>query len=175
MNAAKAAIEMYEGFVQELSTALFNTVKFARHAYDCSESSLDQRCLEARIEAFEEIIERVDKERQLARQELDYAISSDDFYHISESIAFHKNLDCENLMPDNEMRGRPDFLKKLRFRGRIADLLEGYAQEGFNLGVRYTLWRLRGQGDAGKAKKFDREEVRKMIGLAEEDNDGDVS
>ena len=167
VNAAKVALDMYEKFVIELSTSLFNTVKYAKRAYQSSEDAMEQRYLQGRAQAFEEIIDRIDKERKLARQEVDNAVSNYAFDQISYDIGFHKNLDCEELLPDEKFRGK-DYMKMLRFRGKIANLLEGYAQEGFNLGVRYARWKMRGEGKPEAATTFDREEIRKMIGLEDE-------
>ena len=167
VNAAKAAIEMYEKFVRELVTALFNTKMFAVKAYEFSCDSIEQKILRARIDAFEEILERIEKERDLARQELDYAVATDDYTKISQSICFHKNLDVENLLPEDKFRGRRDWWEVHRFKGKIANLLEGYAQKGFNLGVRYDRFRMKGEGNPDRRNKFDRAEVSKMIGLDE--------
>ena len=161
--AVEVAKQLYEQFVSELTTALFNTNMYAKGALSYAVLANDKEriaAIRARIDALDEILFRIEKERKLEEAQIEQAFDFKKIHDIDNQIHFNKNLDADKIVPDDKIRGRMYEPRLFRFRGKIADLLEAYGNEGFNLGIKYMLHK-----DKGEIPEFNITEVKKIIGL----------
>ena len=161
--AVEVAKQLYEQFVSELTTALFNTNMYAKGALSCAVLENNKQkiaTLRARIDTLDEILFRIEKEKKLEEVEIEQAFDVKKIYNIEKQIKFNKNLDAEKIIPDDKIRGRRCEPRLFRFRGKIADLLEAYGNEGFNLGIKYMLHK-----DKDEIPEFNITKVKKIIGL----------
>ena len=163
VRIVKLALDMYDDFFNQLTTALFNTKKNWEWAQFSPQHGACQYN-QGRIDAFKEFLERLEKERDLAKQEYQNVVDFGHFAKVHKDIKFHKNLEVDSLLPDEKYRGKPlEYAKIQRLKARIADLLEGYAVEGFKTGVRYMKMRFLDEKWNGRATKFDRKELEKHL------------
>lgn len=161
IKVAKLSLTMYDMFFNELTTAMGNTLHWWRQG-QFSPSEGQTLYYQGKVDAYREFLDRLEKERDLAKNSLEYCVAYEDKDAIARSIKFHKNLEVDNLIPEEKYRGTREFDKILRFKGKIADLLEGYAHEGFQLGVRYVKQRFL-DGKFKNYKKFDRKELERDL------------
>lgn len=162
-RVAKLALDMYDDFFNQLTTAITNTLANWKGAMYYAQDPKTGLYMRGKVEAFQEFLDRLEKERDLAKQEYQNIVDHESFRLMHESIGFHKNLEVEGLFPDDKYRGSKEYWRIQQLKGRIADLLEGYAQEGFNTGVRYVKQKFLNEKWNGKATKFDRAAVEKML------------
>lgn len=157
--AYELAKKLYDGFFNTLMEAVANSVKNfekAKSYKNCNdpvrENYLDGY-YKGKIDAFNEISERISKEHFLEEQELMGWLNADRRNHMDEAtrkavkgtwkdyvfntIHAQKNREADDILPDRQFRGKQIYEKIMRMRGRLANLFEGYAGEGFELGRKY--------------------------------------
>lgn len=164
-KVVKLALDMYDDFFNQLTTAISNTLKNWTGAMLYAEDPRTGLYMRGKVDAFKEFLDRLEKERDLAKQEYQALLDHEEFRSVHESIHFHKNNEVDKLLPNDKYRGRGPLEWQIfhRFKGRIADLLEGYAQEGFNTGIRYMKKTQIDKELHGEPVKFDREELEKIL------------
>ena len=150
LAAVQLALDMYKQFAQDLITALKNTSGW------CNEAKWQSRDVQGisywagKQDAFGEIAERVAKEYGLAMRGIGYleqvydgtneegintrSRNLDVVHNIFKKIKYKKNEDVDKMFPDEQYRGTGKFDQVMRAKGKVADLLENYASEAFNLG-----------------------------------------
>ena len=136
-EATILALEMYDTFASELLTALKNlkSIKDALCFKSVMESSPQERSYyEGQKDALEEVVDRIGKEYYLAKQKADYYKYDEQVF---KEIRFSKNMDVDKVINENSIRGRYQYPKVHRFKGKLADLLEAYGVQGFILGEKY--------------------------------------
>lgn len=123
MYEALKAHDMYELFVSELKTALRNIATTNKYGM-LTMPDMGQYC-KGKVDAYEEILERIEKEYDLAKKK--YLPNED----TAKFIHYFKNLEANKLIPEDKVRGnRMEMMK----RGKIADALEEAFYTGFSLG-----------------------------------------
>ena len=152
-KAIQLALDMYDKFARELITALKNTSAiYNRGKWECGDVQ-SYSYYQGKYDAFGEIAERVQKEYSLIKDNMDsmyfeqpYEGKADGHImdrnkrmdlidYIMTSIRYRKNKDMDRILPDEQFRGRRGSHELWRFKGKMADLLEGYGMEGFRLGI----------------------------------------
>ena len=161
-KVAKLAIDLYEQFYTELVTALYNTVLNWKAAAITSPDPQISARAQGRCEAYEMFLERIKKEHDLAKADLEHLIETDETKNVSDSIKFSKNLEVDSMIPDDKYRGTRDYWRIMKLKGRIADLLESYGEIGFRTGVRYARFMLNGE-HAPNFKKFSIKELEGLL------------
>lgn len=159
------AKELYDGFFNQLTTALKYSIKNFEGAIDHTPTDDYKREKNAyyrgKCDAFREIAKRLEKEHELSGQSLNAWLryenqiksSIDDpelpgnktikevkknwLYFVHQTIHKKKNQDVERIFPENKLVGKSIYHKISRLKGSIADLLEAYACNGFMLGRKY--------------------------------------
>lgn len=161
IKVAKLSLTMYDMFFNELTTAMGNTLQWWRLA-QFSPSEGQTLYYQGKVDAFKEFLDRLEKERDLTKSSLEYGVLHEDMCTIARSIKFHKNMEVDDLLPDNKYRGTREYNRIQQLKGKIANLLEGYAHQGFQLGVRYMKKRFL-DGKYRNYKKFDRKELERDL------------
>lgn len=139
-NGVKLALDMYDNFFEELMTVLTNIrgFKMAIAARSSIEgSSIDDSYYRGQADAFGEIIERLEKEYMLARQPVTNVMNGMPM-SVYKTLEEEKNSAAERLIPDNKYRGSIEYWPMMKFRGKIADLLEGFAAQGYEIGLKHA-------------------------------------
>lgn len=136
-EATILALEMYERFASELITCLTNIkgikeVLYARADIDLQPK--EKTYYQGQIDAFGEVVDRVTKEYRLARQKADYYNYGEQVFN---EIRRVKNRAVDKLINENNIRGRYQYPKVHQFKGKLADLLEEFSNQGFILGEKY--------------------------------------
>lgn len=162
VRIAKLALDMYDDFFNQLTTAVVNTLGNWKGAMKYIQDPKIGAYMQGKVDAFKEFFDRLEKERDLAKQDCEALVSFEELRKMHESIGFHKNLEVDELFPDDKFRGSPEYWKIQKLKGKIADLLEAYAQEGFNAGVRYVKKKFLDER-FDKYERFDRTAVEKML------------
>lgn len=139
-NGTKLALDMYDNFYKELITALTNIkgIKdaLAMRAIFSKDSGPVYNYWSGQAAAFAEIIERVQKEYELARTPVTNTFKGFPM-SVYNTLNEEKNKSAESLIPDDKYRGSKEYWPMMKFRGKIADLLESFTVRGFELGVKY--------------------------------------
>lgn len=135
-EATILALEMYENFASELITALTNIkgIKEALYVRAIDLRPQDKTYYQGQKDAFEEVVDRVAKEYRLARQKADCYQYDEDVFR---EIGHVKNHAVDKLINENNIRGKYQYPKVHLFKGKLADLLEGFSNQGFILGEKY--------------------------------------
>jgi hypothetical protein len=142
--AAELAEKLYENFFNELMTALENSVKNFESVMwsTCDGNAISY--YQGKIHAFKEISKRLVKEYNLVlTNELKYNGNCE---RILQEIKNRKNLEVDCLIPFYKYRGSRFYDVAMRFRGKLADLLEAFSSKAFLLGLKL--------GKSGKPDKF---------------------
>jgi len=161
IKVAKLSLTMYDMFFNELTTAMGNTLHWWRQAqFSLSEGQTIY--YQGKVDAYREFLDRLEKERDLAKSSLEYCVAYEDKDYIARSIKFHKNIEVDDLLPDDKYRGTREYNRIQQLKGKIANLLEGYAHQGFQLGVRYVKQRFLDE-KFKNYKKFDRKELERDL------------
>ena len=150
LAAVQLALDMYKQFAQDLITALKNTSGLWNEAKWQSRDVQGLSYCAGKQDAFGEIAERVAKEYGLAMRGIGYleqvydgtneegintrSRNLDVVHNIFKKIGYRKNEDVDKMFPDEQYRGTGKFHEVLKLKGKVADLLENYAGEAFNLG-----------------------------------------
>ena len=161
IKVAKLSLTMYDMFFNELTTAMGNTLHWWRQA-QFSPNEGHTLYYQGKVDAYREFLDRLEKERDLAKSSLEYGVLHEDMDTIARSIKFHKNIEVDDLLPDDKYRGTREYNRIQQLKGKIANLLEGYAHQGFQLGVRYMKKRFL-DGKFKNYKKFDRKELEREL------------
>ena len=122
-EAVKFAFDLFDQFAKELITALGNTAKNKKGA-GCNYEGY----------VFDEIKDRIIKEYTLIMQPIEYNWSIDEIFS---KMKMWKNLDVDTLLNEDKYRGRLDYQRIMKFKSKLADMLEHYACSSFDLGVKY--------------------------------------
>ena len=142
--AAELAEKLYEDFFNELMTALGNSVKNFEGAM---RSTCDGNAIsyyQGKMHAFNEISERLVKEYNLVlNNELRYNGNCE---RILQEIKNRKNLEVDGLIPEYKYRGSRFYDVAMRFKGKLADILESFSSKAFLLGLKL--------GKTGEPDKF---------------------
>lgn len=146
--SVKLALKMYDTFAHELITALRNTSDIMGRMKWTSNCVQKISYYSGKEDAFGEIADRVMKEYGLAKMGLECLneVDSEDFYdtyeknrqlieYVIDSIKRKKNEDVDRVFPEDRYRGSQFGREIIRKKGRIADMLEAYANEAFGIGV----------------------------------------
>lgn len=142
--ATELAEKLYEDFFNELMTALENSVKNFESAMwsTCDGNAISY--YQGKIHAFKEISRRLVKEYNLVlTNELKYNGNCE---RILQEIKNRKNLEVDCLIPEYKYRGSRFHSLVMRFKGKLADLLEAFSSKAFLLGLKL--------GKTGKPDKF---------------------
>ena len=143
--AAELAEKLYEDFFNELMTALRNSVKNFESAMWSTRDVNAISYYQGKIHAFKEISERLVKEYNLVlNNELRYNGNCE---RILQEIKNRKNLEVDCLIPEYKYRGSRFYDLAMRFKGKLADLLEAFSSKAFLLGLKL--------GNTRKPDKFD--------------------
>jgi hypothetical protein len=149
-EAVKFAFNLFDQFAKELITALGNTAKNKREAVRQHMMSAvwtnvnlkEMARMEAMADAFDEIKDRVLKEYSLIMQPIDYNWSINEIYN---KMKLSKNFDVDTLLNEDRYIGRNDYQRIMKFKGKLADMLEHYACASFDLGMRYKTMKDKGE------------------------------
>lgn len=146
--AVKLALKMYDTFAQELITALSNTRNIWERAKWESTGIQELSYYSGKADAFGEIANRVSKEYGLAKHGLEclndadkdtfpttYLKNRELIDYAINIIKDKKNKDTDAIFSEDKYRGSQMGREILRKKGQVADMLENYAGEAFNLGV----------------------------------------
>lgn len=128
------AFSLYDKYVNILVESLSNIAKNFRGMAWYAETGKDEFYFKAKAEAFEEFVERIKKENDIIKQEYRYG----DRDRIYMKFKQKKNDVVDSLIPDYKYRGTRKYDKILKFKGKIADLLESLLYKAFECGVRYN-------------------------------------
>lgn len=142
--ATKMALMMYQQFYSELMTALENTIKNLKGALLFTQK--DTLYLEGRINGIKEVCERIEKEYQLAKQDIEYdmkqyndCVRNRKYEHIKfsvfEDMKKKEDLAVDMCFDNKKYMGTREYEKVLRAKRSIVLLLDSIAREAFNLGV----------------------------------------
>lgn len=144
--AVKLAIAVYDRFFNELMTSFTNIIRNLNGARFQVPSAASQSYFTGKMQAFQEIAERIQKEYGLSRSSLDYYLkkygdivkdrkfSCMTFQELDE-IRMRKNDDVDKMLDANVYKGTQVYDYIERVKARIANHLEDYASEGFRLGM----------------------------------------
>lgn len=158
--AYKLAKELYDGFFNELMTAVTNSMNnFENAQRPVQPGDVDSDTIrsnwyyQGKIDAFREIGKRLKKEHDLACQDLtnwlnfekgdgpdekfEKAVKDTWIQFVNRIIKEKKNTEVENILPEADFRGRRVADKVRRIKAGLANLLEYYGWEGFQLGRKY--------------------------------------
>lgn len=136
--ALAIAERLYKQFYGELMTALTNSIKNFDSAIMYNDSHESKEYYKGKRDAFTEISGRLEKEYFLAGQPFRSKEESLKLLNsVEEQIRVNKNKAVDHIFPDNQYRGSRMGEAVLRNKGRVADLLEGYANEAFYCGRIY--------------------------------------
>ena len=145
-EAVKFAFDLFDQFAKELITALGNTAKNKKGAARNiemnavlggtwnGEKMMQVRNLDYEGDVFNEIKDRILKEYDLIMQPIEYNWSIDEIFS---KMKMWKNLDVDTLLNEDKYRGRLDYQRIMKFKSKLADMLEHYACASFDLGVKY--------------------------------------
>lgn len=155
MEAYQLAMELYKGFFNTLMEAVENSIKNFNNAQlqcmkkkpdesqeDGLKRMMDMHYYKGKADAFRELSERIQKEYDLAGQDLKNYLDLTEKYSnwpefVYKTIKETKNVEVDRIFPDNDFRCRRVYDKVMRMKGQIANLLECYGCEGFRLGKLY--------------------------------------
>ena len=162
MEAYQLAMELYDGFYNALMEAVENSIKNFERAdddvhldtnMDPVEKAYASGYYNGKMDAFRELVNRIQKEHDLAGQHLknwldvenkfdmnevfDKAIKNTWISFVYRIIKETKNMEVARIFPENDFRCRRVYDKVMRMRGQLASLLEYYGWEGFQLGRKY--------------------------------------
>lgn len=160
--AYELAMKMYDGFFNALMTAVKNSIKNFERADDAVHLDTNMDIVKkayasgyynGKMDAFRELAGRLQKEHDLACQDLKNWFDVENRHDIEEvfataikdtwinfvyqTIKRQKNKEVERIFPDGDFRGRRVYDKVMRMRGQLASLLEYYGWEGFQLGRKF--------------------------------------
>lgn len=166
MTAYQLAMKLYNGFYNALMEAVENSIKNFNNAQvqcmkkksdesqeDGLKKMMDMYYYMGKADAFRELSGRIQKEHDIAGQDLknwldvenkcdineifDKAIKNTWISFVYRIIKETKNMEVARIFPENDFRGRRVYDKIMRMRGQLASLLEYYGWEGFQLGRKY--------------------------------------
>ena len=132
--AARIAEKLCRTFFDELTTAMTNSVRNFEMASKVATDPVSMHYYKGKYDAFNEVAERLRKEYDPAMQPLS---STESTRRLCEDIRRKKNEDVDNAFPENKYRCTENYQEILRIKKRVADGLEIYAKEGFELGRRF--------------------------------------
>lgn len=160
--AYELAMKMYDGFFNALMTAVKNSIKNFERADEAFKRDKDMDIVEkayasgyynGKMDAFRELANRLQKEHDLACQDLKNWFDVENRHDIEEvfataikdtwinfvyqTIKRQKNEEVDRIFPDNDFKGRRVYDKIMRMKGQLASLLEYYGWEGFQLGRKF--------------------------------------
>jgi len=158
--AYKLAKELYDGFFNELMTAVTNSMNnFENAQRPVQPNDVDSDTIrsnwyyQGKVDAFREIGKRLKKEHDLACQDLtnylnlekgdgldekfEKAVKNTWIQFVNRIIKEKKNTEVENILPYADYCGRRVADKVRRIKAGLANLLEYYSWEGFQLGRKY--------------------------------------
>ena len=160
-KAVEYAFELFGQYVDILVQSLSTIAKNYR-GMSCTANTMPmQAYAKAKAEAFEEFVERIKKEYDILMQPIRYG----DKYEIYNAIKKKKNFDLDGIIPENKYRGTKTFDKLLRFKGKIADLLELYAYKAFEHGALFYKLQNESKLSGFKAKEQVLEEMSNELHL----------
>lgn len=165
-NAYILAKAMYDRFFNELMTSVVKSMENFKNAQvktKPDEHDIDTMCsnwyYQGKADAFREIVERLQKEHDLACQDLtnylnlekcdgleekfEKAVKNTWIMFVNRIIKEQKNADVERILPEDDFRGRRVADKVRRIKAGLASLLEYYGWEGFQLGRKYESDRMK--------------------------------
>lgn len=165
-NSYILAKAMYDRFFNELMTAVVNSMenfKKAQVKTKPDEHDIDTLCgnwyYQGKADAFREIGERLQKEHDLACQDLtnylnlekgdgleekfEKAVKNTWIMFVYRIVKEQKNAEVERILPEDDFRGRRVADKVRRIKAGLASLLEYYGWEGFQLGRKYESDRIK--------------------------------
>lgn len=175
--AYELAMKMYDGFFNALMTAVENSIKNFERAddnvhltdKDIVEKAYASGYYNGKMDAFRDIARRLQKEHDLACQDLKNWFDVENKYDLEEvfataikdtwinfvyqTIKRQKNEEVDRIFPDGDFRGRRVYDKVMRMKGQLASLLEYYGWEGFQLGRKFENDTIK----IGDAENFDPE------------------
>lgn len=176
--AYELAMKMYDGFFNALMTAVENSIRNFERAADVVKMDINMDPVEkayasgyynGKMDAFRELANRLQKEHDLACQDLKNWFDVENKYDIDEvfataikdtwinfvyqTIKRQKNEEVDRIFPDGDFRMRRVYDKVMRMKGQLASLLEYYGWEGFQLGRKFENDTIR----IGDAENFDPE------------------
>lgn len=140
------ALIMYQQFYNELMTALQNTIKNLKGALPFTSKYTPY--LEGRISGIKEVCERIEKEYQLAKQDVEYDIKQyqdscreSEYAYIKFSVFDNMKKKEDSVVDmcfnDHKYRGTLEYEKVVRAKRNIVMMLDCVAREAFNLGIVY--------------------------------------
>ena len=146
LTAVFIAKDLCHQFFNELTTAIKNSIRnFSSTIYQSDfEMIMDptNRLAKKRLDyysgkrdAFYELSDIIENEYKLATQLLTYDFNK--ACEMSEKIRHQKNEDVEKIFPEKDFRGTSMYMKVLRMKRQLADLLEAYGNYAFELGRKY--------------------------------------
>lgn len=170
--AYQLAMELYKGFFNTLMEAVENSIKNFNNAQlqcmkekpdespeDGLKRMMDMHYYMGKADAFRELSGRIQKEYDLAGQDLknwldvenkcdineifDKAVKNTWISFVYRIIKETKNMEVARIFPENDFRCRRVYDKIIRMRGQLASLLEYYGWEGFQLGRKYETDRIK--------------------------------
>lgn len=155
MEAYKLAMELYKGFFNTLMEAVENSIKnFDNAQLQCMKKKpdesqedglkrmMDMHYYKGKADAFRELSGRIQKEYDLAGQDLKNYLDLTEKYSnwpefVYKTIKETKNIEVDRIFPDKDFICRRVYDKVMRMKRQIASLLECYGCEGFRLGKLY--------------------------------------
>lgn len=162
MEAYQLAMKLYDGFYNALMEAVENSIKNFEMAddnvrldtnMDLVKKAYASGYYNGKMDAFRDLANRIQKEHDLAGQDLKNWLDVENKYDMNEifdkavkntwiSFVYRiiketKNMEVARIFPENDFRGRRVYDKIMRMRGQLASLLEYYGWEGFQLGRKY--------------------------------------
>ena len=133
-DVVEYAFELYDNYVNMLVESFSNIAKNFRGMSEMAETGPNRMYFRAKAEAFEEFVERIQKENDLIKQDYNYG----DREQIYREFKMKKNLDVDYMIDENKYRGTRKFDKLMKFKSKLADLLEHYSYKAFECGVLYS-------------------------------------
>ena len=149
MIAYKLAMELYKGFFNTLMEAVVASMgnfemaaTYKKEGEDLVDRAYRSGYYGGKLDAFRELADRIQKEYDLAGQDLKNYLELGEKYSnwpdfVYKTIKETKNIEVDRIFPDNDFRCRRVYDKVMRMKGQLANLLEYYACDGFRLGKLY--------------------------------------
>ena len=143
-DAVDCAINLFHEYASVLIDSLSNIANNFKCMAWCTEMAESEgepgrnMYFRAKAEAFEEFVDRLKKEYDMLKQTLMDTPYNPVDHIVYEQFRKKTNEDVDWLLPENQYHGSRDAMKLMRFKGKLANLLEGYISKGFQLGRMYN-------------------------------------